>query len=106
MKFILMCAALLTFLGCGETNSKSNCDKLSQMPKTEQYDSMDCQAGDITLTLNPDKTFDLTILFWDRNTRQHTGQESVKGNWLKMDKILTLSTNDNNKIIYELTTSP
>ena len=105
MKFILMWTSILALFGCGQTSSKNNSDKLSQTTKTEQYVSMDCQTGDITLTLNPDKTFDLTILFLDNNTHQHTGQESVKGNWVKVDKILTLTTSDNNKINYELTTT-
>ena len=105
MKFILMWTSLLTFFGCGQTSSKNNNDKPEQTTKTEQYVSMDCQAGDITLTLNPDQTFDLTILFWDNNIHQHTGQESVKGNWVKADKNLTLTTTDKNKIIYELTTT-
>lgn len=105
MKLILMWTAILTFFGCGQTNSKNNSDKPAKTTKTEQYVSMDCQAGDITLTLNSDQTFDLTILFWDNNTHQHTGQESVKGNWVKTDKILTLTTSDKNKKVYELTTT-
>ena len=99
-----MLTSLLTFFGCGQTSSKNNSNKPPQTTKTEQYVSMDCQMGDITLTLNPDQTFDLTILFWDNNTHQHTGQESVKGNWVKAGKVLTLTSNDQNKIIYELTT--
>jgi hypothetical protein len=102
MKFLFMWTSLLTFLGCGQANKKDN---NAQTNNTEQYVSMDCQTGDITLTLNSDKTFDLTILFWDDRTHQHAGQENVKGNWSKADKILTLTTDDNNKIVYELTTT-
>jgi len=105
MKFIIMWTSILTFFGCGQTSSKTNSDKLPQTIKTEKYSSMDCQTGDITLTLNPEKTFDLTILFWDNNSHQHTGKESINGKWVKADKILTLATTDNNKIIYELTTT-
>ncbi len=106
MQFIIMLTSILTFFGCGQTNSKDNTDNIvNQTIKTEQYVSMDCKTGDITLTLNSDQTFDLTILFWDGKTNQHTGQESVKGNWVKTDKVLTLTTNDKNKIIYELTTT-
>ena len=106
MQFIIMWTSILTFFGCGKTNSKNNTsNKVDQTIKTEQYVSMDCQTGDITLTLNSDQTFDLTILFWDGKTNQHTGQESVKGNWVKADKVLTLTTNDKNKIIYALTTT-
>ena len=104
MKFIIMWTSILSFFGCGQTSNKNNVDnKTAQTNKTEQYVSMDCQTGDITLTLNPDKKFDLTILFWDNKTNQHTGQQSVMGNWSKLDKILTLITNNQNKIVYELT---
>ena len=105
MKFIFMWTLLLTFLGCGQATIKDNRDKNAKTNQIEQYVSINCQAGDITLTLNPDKTFDLTILFWDDKTHQHTGQESVKGNWLIADKTLTLITNDDNEIVYELTTT-
>ena len=101
-----MWSSILTFFGCGQPTNKNNIDnKVVETNKTEQYVSADCQAGDITLTLNTDQTFDMTILFWDSKTNQHTGQESVKGNWVKTDKVLTLTTNDKNKIIYELTTT-
>jgi hypothetical protein len=104
MKFMSMLTAILGFFGCGETDNKNNVEnKTDQTNKTEQYVSIDCQKGDITLTLNPDKNFDLIILFWDSKTNQHTGQESVKGVWAKANKLLTLTTTDNNKIVYELT---
>ena len=99
-----MWTSILSFFSCGQTGSKNNIDsKADQTNKTEQYVSMDCQTGDITLTLNPDKDFDLTILFWDSKTNQHTGKESVKGSWTKSDKVLTLTTSNKNKIVYELT---
>ena len=101
-----MWISILTFLGCGQTSSKNaNDNKIEQTDKTEQYVSMDCQTGDITLTLNPDKTFNLSILFWDSKTNQHTGQETVKGNWTKDEKRLILTTSDNNKIIYDSKTT-
>jgi hypothetical protein len=106
IRFILMWTFLMTFLGCGQTSNKNSSDvSTKQTNKAEKYVSMECQTGDITLTLNTDMTFDLTILFWDSQTRQHTGQESTKGNWAKANKTLTLITTDNNKIIYELTTT-
>lgn len=106
IKFLIMWASVLTFLGCGQTISRnSNDNKIELTGETEQYVSMDCQTGDITLTLNPDKTFNLTILFWDSKTNQHTGQEIVKGNWTKNEKRLTLITSDNNKIIYDSKTT-
>ena len=66
---------------------------------------MTCQTGDITLTLNPDNTFDLTILFWDNDTKSHKGSESVKGTWTKNQKDLVLKTSDNKNINYALTTT-
>ena len=101
-----MWTSILTFFGCGQTSSENNVgDKVVQTNKKEQYVSMDCQTGDITLTLNSDQTFDLTILFWDGKTNQHTGQESVNGKWVKADNVLILTTSDKNKISYELTTT-
>lgn len=105
IKFIIMLTSILTILGCGQKNSENNQTKMTvQVNKTEQYVSIDCQTGDITLILNSDSTFDLTILFWDSKTNQHNGQETLKGNWSKNNKVLTLITN-NNKVIYELTTT-
>jgi len=66
----------------------------------EKYVSMDCKAGDITLTLNNDSSFNLTILYWDDKTQRHVGQESINGHWIKNKSILVLS-NKNNKITYE-----
>lgn len=106
MKIFIMWTSILTFLGCGQAISKkTNDNKIEQTNKTEQYVSMTCQTGDITLTLNPDKTFNLIILFWDSKTNQHTGQETLKGNWIKDKKRLTLITSDNNKIIYDSKTT-
>ncbi len=101
-----MWTSILIFFGCGQTNEKNNAENNADKKiKSEQYVSMDCQTGDITLTLNSDQTFDLTILFWDSKTSQHTGQENVKGNWKKADKTLTLITSEKNNIVYELTTT-
>lgn len=106
MKFIIMWTSILTFLGCGQTRSKNSEDnKVVQTGKVEQYVSMTCQTGDITMTLNTNKTFDLTILFWDNKIKTHTGQETLKGRWTKDDKRLILITSENNKIIYELKTT-
>ena len=53
MNFLIMWTSILTFLGCGQTSSKNaNDNNIEQTSKTEQYVSMDCQTGDITLTLN------------------------------------------------------
>lgn len=104
MKQIIMWTTILSLFGCGQKNNgQAVAQDNPKASKPEKYVSMDCQAGDITLTLNPDQTFDLTILLWDKATRQHTAQESVKGNWTKADKVLTLTTADKNVIKYELT---
>ena len=100
-----MWTMILTSLGCGQPNGKDASLNSVQPAKAEQYVSMDCPAGDITLTLGSDQTFDLTILFWDENTNQHTGQETIKGHWTKANRFVTLTSSDNNKIVYELTTT-
>ena len=101
-----MWITILSLFGCGQKNSgQAAAQENSQTSKLEKYVSMDCQTGDITLTLNQDQTFDLTILLWDNATHQHTGQESIKGSWTKADKVLTLTTAEKNVIKYELTTT-
>ncbi len=107
IKLLLLCIALTTFLGCNQQSNKpvNKATDVIHITKTERYVSMDCHKGDITLTLDTNNTFDLTILFWDSVARKHTGQESVKGHWSKGAKKLTLTTSDNNKIIYELSTT-
>lgn len=101
-----MWTAILSFFGCGQKNTEqANAQSTPQTNKVEKYVSMMCQTGDITLTLNTDKTFDLTILFWNDKTNQHTGEESLKGTWTREDKKLTLVSADKNTIIYELTTT-
>jgi len=102
-KFLLVWTTLISFLGCGQKNDKVNNDNAKTI-LTEQYVSIDCPTGDITLTLNSDQTFDLVILFWDNESQKHTGNESVKGKWYKSDKDLVLITK-NNTIIYEVTTT-
>ena len=102
--FVIMWASMLTFFGCGQTNNKPE-HKMDKAANAEQYVSMDCQTGDITLTLKSDNNFDRTILLWDDKTNKHTGQETIQGSWTKAGKILTLVTTDNNKIVYELTTT-
>ena len=105
MKGLIMLTIIFTFLGSGPTASKDKDEnRIIQTNNKEQYVSMDCQKGDITLTLDTNNTFDLTILFWDNKTLKHTGQESIKGKWLKSEKLLTLSTDDN-IIKYEVKTS-
>jgi hypothetical protein len=64
---------------------------------------MSCQTGDITLTLNPDNSFDLTIQFWDDKTKSHNGSETIKGSWTKDQNKLALKTSDDKHINYELT---
>ena len=94
-----MLTTILSFFGCGQKDEKM-ADTPSQT-KTEQYVSMSCQTGDITLTLNSDNTFDLTILFWDNKTNSHNGSETIKGTWTKDQNKLALKTADNKNINYE-----
>lgn len=99
---------VIAFTGC-KSNAKSS-DKpqpavVKSGGKTEQYVSMDCQKGDITLGLKPDSSFNLNIQYWDNATKQHTGQESITGTWSKGDKNLVLLSSDNNMIIYQQDTT-
>jgi hypothetical protein len=103
--FSLLFTPIMIFWGCGQNKNAKKKGQGDKPSLTEQYVSMDCQTGDITLTLNSDKTFDLTILFWDDKTNKHTGQESLKGSWIKSNKTLTINSDNGNKVMYELTTT-
>ena len=98
-----MLTTILSLFGCGQKDNKKT--DSSPLTTAEQYVSMDCQAGDITLTLNADNSFELTILFWDDKTKSHNGSETIKGTWTKDQEKLTLKTTDNWTISYKLTTT-
>lgn len=66
-----------------------------------KYVSMECQEGDITLSLNDSNVFDLTIAYWDSKTNSHVRSETVHGGWVMKDKLLILSFDNKNAVIYE-----
>lgn len=92
-------------MGC---NSKDSSQKSTEQkptkPLLEQYVSLECQAGDITLTLHNDHTFDLNIQLWNEETQEHIGEENIEGNWEKSERELTLTTSENQIIVYTLST--
>lgn len=57
----------------------------------EQYVSLNCKNGDITLTLDTSAKFNMTILYWDPKTNQHIGKDSIIGTWEKRNEILSLN---------------
>ena len=105
MKKLLVAYCLLIF-GCDQrSNGREKSETQSKVDKVEKYVSMDSETGDITLTLNPNNSFDLTILFWDDKNNIHTGSESLKGSWHIENKSLVLNSTDNNTIVYLQTTT-
>ena len=102
MRRLFMITTILSLFGCGQKDSKH---AENSPANTEQYVSMTCQSGDITLTLNHNNTFVLTILFWDNDTKSHKGSESIIGTWTKNQKDLLLKTSDDKNIYYTLTTT-
>src|ERR1700745_2266675 len=95
MKYLSLTLVVCVLMSCGQNKSAS-------LSKPEKYVSLMCETGDITLTLNPDNTFDMIILYWSQQARKHVGQERVTGTWLKSDKDLILKTDDQNEIKYTL----
>lgn len=46
-----------------------------------RYVSVDCPAGDITLTLGDDGVFLLVLAIWDPVVRDHVGRRMLRGHW-------------------------
>lgn len=103
---LLFLFSFIAVLGCNQKNSTQNTQDSQKpsIPLLEQYVSLDCQNGDITLTLNKDETFDLNIQLWDNESQEHIGEESIKGHWSKSGQELTLTSSENQVIVYTLTT--
>ena len=101
MTRLLLWTALVSLFSCGQNNNGQT--ETMQTNKIEKYVSLSCETGDITLIINSDSTFNMTILFWDNVLNKHTGQESINGHWFKKDDLLNLVTSDNNKINYKKT---
>ena len=55
-----------------------------------EYVSVSCPAGDITLRLDKNKTFALSLRHWDENARKHTKTEAIGGTWSYVNNVLTL----------------
>ena len=92
--------AWLGLCGCGQADQGSQSDG-DRATLGEQYVSITCPAGDITLTLNDDHTFELSISFWDETKQAHSGQEAVSGRWIKYDKVLMLVTSEGDEVRYD-----
>lgn len=60
-------------------------------PLGKEYISLDCPAGDITLQLGGDGTFELELKCWDSNLCVHTSSESLSGKWQLNGKRLLLN---------------
>lgn len=57
--------------------------------------SMTCEKGDITLTLDADHRFSLSLKHWDPKTNTHTGEDRLAGQWREDGDILLLKAQEN-----------
>ena len=60
------------------------------IPVANEYVSIDCPKGDMTLVLNDNGKFSLELKHWDSKHNKHTLTENLSGNWRMTDKKLTL----------------
>lgn len=65
----LLFATILLFGGCVNQHVPN------------EFVSIECPKGDISLTLNKDQTFLLELKYWDPQTNSHTHSENMKGHW-------------------------
>jgi len=63
-----------------------------QLPS--RYVSIDCPAGDITLTLAEDGSFNLDLAHWNEATATHTSHDVLTGGWRVSGSVLTLQMGD------------
>jgi hypothetical protein len=73
----------------------------SSKPSVQQFVSMTCEKGDITLSINSDGDFTMVLKYWDPKTNQHTHEDLTSGSWEKKEGLLVLKTSDS-----ELTYKP
>jgi hypothetical protein len=64
----------------------------SQDTVAQKFVSVDCDKGDITLTLCPGGHFVLVLDYWDENSLEHTHKDSIFGQWIKIDSLLILKS--------------
>jgi hypothetical protein len=57
---------------------------------SNEYVSIDCPKGDITLKLQPDGAYSLELKHWDPKQNRHTRSESLSGRWRMNGKRLVL----------------
>lgn len=102
MKMIATLALIVIALGFNKLYANKNIQTRSFPLK---YVSMECQEGDITLSLNDSNAFDLKIAYWDSITNSHVRFETIHGSWVLKGKLLTLSFDNKNVVIYEASKS-
>ena len=59
-----------------------------------RYVSIDCPAGDITLTLAEDGSFNLDLAHWSEAASMHTSHDVLTGSWRVSGPVLTLQMDD------------
>ena len=66
---------------------------------SNEYVSIDCPKGDITLNLNKNGTFLLSLKYWNKKILKHTHSDKMSGKWKLKNNQLLLSSNKN--LIYK-----
>ncbi len=84
---IVLVASSCIVVGCGRRSGTSS-------PSRQQFVSMTCEKGDITLTLEIDNSFTLVLKHWDSKSNQHTHEDRTSGLWEKRGDQLILTATD------------
>jgi len=112
MKNVIFFLVTVFLLGCSHQEPKSDIkmtmeqvDLVAPKIEWEEYVSLTCEKGDITLSLDGGDFFKMIILWWDSKTGKHTGKDSISGKWRKHGKDLELKASDGNVIKYSMTTT-
>jgi len=100
MKQLLIFTALLSFCSCGLKSDKQI--ENNQTAVSEKYVSIVTPqtSFEVNLTLNADKSFEMTTIHMDSGTGKQTNQETLSGTWLKDSADMILTTNEGDNIMF------
>jgi len=82
-----------------------NCRTAPKSTASQEYVSIDCPAGDITLTLSPSLAFELVLRHWDSAENRHTSEERLAGTWSRTGETIDLASGSTT-LRYRLTKIP
>jgi hypothetical protein len=94
----LKALSLILFLAVSCTNISTGSDDGGEMI-AQEYVSVDCPKGDISLFLEDNGTFVLELKYWDSKENRHTHSEKFSGQWSFKDNELEL--NGESTLVYK-----